>query len=178
MSEVDEQVVIRARQGDAAARSDLVRVWHPVLLSGALRLLGYRRPDAEEAVQESWFLIFQGLTQLRMASSWRFWIHSILRNVCLRQLQKRTLPLARPEDKAEPPPESTLEEPEKAKLTAAVQAMPSAYREAVILRYFQKLSYAEVAAALAISTGTAKSNVHKGLAWLERRLGGVVSSHD
>jgi RNA polymerase sigma-70 factor (ECF subfamily) len=178
MTEVDEHTVIRARQGDAAARGDLVRVWHPVLLSGALRLLGYRRHDAEEAVQESWILIFQGLTQLRVTSSWRFWIHSILRNVCLRQLQKRSRPLPSGMEKAEPEAEETLEGSEKARLSAAVQAMPPAYREAVVLRYFQKLSYAEVAAALSISTGTAKSNVHKGLAWLERRLGGVVSSHD
>src|SRR5207247_41527 len=41
--------------------------------------------------------------------------------------------------------------------------LPARYREAVVLRHVQELSYAEVAEALGQPVGTVKANVHRGL---------------
>jgi RNA polymerase sigma-70 factor (ECF subfamily) len=44
-----------------------------------------------------------------------------------------------------------------------VAGLPARYREAVVLRHVQELSYDEAAEALGQPVGTVKSNVHRGL---------------
>jgi RNA polymerase sigma-70 factor (ECF subfamily) len=48
-------------------------------------------------------------------------------------------------------------------LAVRVAGLPVRYREAVVLRYVQELSYEEAADALGQPVGTVKSNVHRGL---------------
>src|SRR4029077_4934361 len=48
-------------------------------------------------------------------------------------------------------------------LAARVACLPAKYREAVVLRHVQDLSYAEVAETLGQPVGTVKANVHRGL---------------
>jgi len=48
-------------------------------------------------------------------------------------------------------------------LACKVAALPARYRDAVVLRHVQELSYAEAAAVLGQPVGTVKSNVHRGL---------------
>ena len=48
-------------------------------------------------------------------------------------------------------------------VTAALAVLPPRYREAVVLRFVQELSYEEVAEVLGQPIGTVKSNVHRGL---------------
>jgi RNA polymerase sigma-70 factor (ECF subfamily) len=57
----------------------------------------------------------------------------------------------------------------------ALRALPDAFREAVVLRDLQDLSYAEIAAALAIPVGTVMSRIHRGRALLREALGGRTS---
>src|SRR6266568_1204027 len=49
---------------------------------------------------------------------------------------------------------------------ARVACLPARYREAVVLRHVQELSYAEVADALGQPVGTVKANVHRALKML------------
>ena len=48
-------------------------------------------------------------------------------------------------------------------LACRVAALPARYREAVVLRHVQEMSYAEVAQTLGQPVGTVKANVHRGL---------------
>jgi len=48
-------------------------------------------------------------------------------------------------------------------LAVRVAALPARYRDAVVLRHVQELSYEEAADALGQPVGTVKSNVHRGL---------------
>ena len=69
------------------------------------------------------------------------------------------------------PPQEAAEKMERyERLHRAVEGLPRRYRDAVALRYFEELSYAEVAAALGKRVGTVKSLVHRGLRLLRRKL--------
>jgi len=161
-----QDVVERALRGEREAREALVHEWQPRLLTAALRLLRYRRHDAEEAVQDAWLRIWGSAEGLRDPASWAAWIYRILRNCCLK---RRQVPAGAPlPDVAAP--DAAAEPPDLVPLALALQRMPDAYREAVILRYQQKLEYHEIAEVLEIAVGTAKSNVHRGIAWLEKNL--------
>lgn len=157
-------------------RELVARVLYPELLAYGLRLLSYRREEAEEAVQQTWALVLGGFSELRDVSSWRPWIYRILRNVCIKQRATKERPLGLEVSllEADNPTESLDPLP----LALAIRAMPPAYREAITLRYFQKLTYRDVAQILGITEGTAKSNTHKGLIWLEKKLTVVEPTHE
>ena len=55
-------------------------------------------------------------------------------------------------------------------LRAAVLGLPARYREAVVLRHVQGFNYDEIADVLGVPSGTAKSDVHRGLAILKEEL--------
>jgi RNA polymerase sigma-70 factor (ECF subfamily) len=57
-------------------------------------------------------------------------------------------------------------------LRCLVAALPEAYRDAVVLRHVQQLSYAEAAEVLGRPVGTVKANVHRGLGLLRLALEG------
>src|SRR5207245_10609160 len=61
------------------------------------------------------------------------------------------------------PEEDVMRKAEIDELAARVACLPARYREAVVLRHVQELSYAEVADALRQPVGTVKANVHRGL---------------
>jgi len=57
---------------------------------------------------------------------------------------------------------------------AAVSALPPKFRIAVLLRYFEDLSYEEMAAALGCSPGTVASRLSRGHKMLAERLKGAT----
>ena len=60
---------------------------------------------------------------------------------------------------------------DRRRVLAALTALPVKRREVLVLRYWLGLSESEIAAMLAISPGTVKSNAARGLAALARKLG-------
>jgi RNA polymerase sigma-70 factor (ECF subfamily) len=71
-------------------------------------------------------------------------------------------------------PEAAAEAGElRARILAALAALPFEYREAVVLRDVAGLSNHEVAAALGVSLAAAKSRIHRGRLQLRDRLKGL-----
>jgi RNA polymerase sigma-70 factor (sigma-E family) len=61
---------------------------------------------------------------------------------------------------------------EQREVVAAMRTLPRRQREVLVLRYWSELSEAEIAAALGIARGTVKSSASRGLASLQKQLGG------
>jgi RNA polymerase sigma-70 factor (ECF subfamily) len=95
------------------------------------------------------------------------WLHRIAVNVVrnrVRGVRPRMVELNGSEpDDATGPEEDVLRKAEIDELAARVACLPPRYREAVVLRHVQDLSYAEVAETLGQPVGTVKANVHRGL---------------
>ena len=159
-----------ARAGNRAALEGLIQTWHTTLLAAALRLLSYHPHEAEEAVQETWLSVCRNISSLQDTAGWRAWIYTILRNSCLKR--REALARERQHSLAEttfsPSSNSLLPDPEP--IRTALKEIPPAYGEAITLKYLQDLTYREIAEVLGVHEGTVKSNVHKGLLALEKRL--------
>jgi RNA polymerase sigma-70 factor, ECF subfamily len=138
-----------------------------------LALTGNRH-DAEEVAQDTFLRAYRALAtyppeRIRDLKQ-KAWLHRIAVNVVrnrVRGVRPRLVELNGSEpDHAIGPEEDAIRRTEIDALAARVACLPARYRDAVVLRHVQDLSYAEVAEALGQPVGTVKANVHRGLKML------------
>ncbi len=186
---VEAQFIERLRAGETAAFDHLVQE-----RSGEVYALLYRMTeDAEEArdlTQETFLRIFQSIDRFRGDADLKTWIYRIAINQARnrwrwwrRRRRDVTVSLdaeggrdeqplsARLRDGSIDPEQETLLRERETALRTALRALGRSYREVVILRDVEGLSYEEVAAALEISIGTVKSRLSRGRQELRRKLG-------
>ena len=129
------------------------------------------RHDAEEVAQDTFLRAYRALCtypperihELKQKA----WLHRIAINV-VRNRVRGVRPNLVELNGSEPaggssPEEDVMRKAEIDELAARVAGLPPRYRDAVVLRHVQELSYAEVADALGQPVGTVKANVHRGL---------------
>jgi RNA polymerase sigma-70 factor (ECF subfamily) len=189
----ETQFIERLRAGEAAAFDLLVTE-----RSGDIYALLYRlTEDPEEArdlTQETFLQAFRSIAHFRGDADLRTWLYRIAVNQARnrwrwwrRRRRGMTVSLdatdethelslaTRLFDEHEPDPEArTLAHEREEILLAAVRTLARPYREAVVLRDVEGLSYEEVAAALDISVGTVKSRLSRGRTELRRKLEGSL----
>ena len=135
-----------------------------------LALTGNRH-DAEEVAQDTFLRAYRALVtyepdRIRELKQ-KAWLHRIALNVVrnrVRNIKPRLVELNGSEpDRAIGTEDGALLKMEIDALAVRVAALPARYRDAVVLRHVQELSYQEAADALGQPVGTVKANVHRGL---------------
>ena len=131
------------------------------------------RADAEDLVQETYLRAMNAFGRLRPDSNLKSWLFTILRNVRLNQVRNRMdrpnkiemdEPDRRPEfqDKSLKDPLSLyLSKVKKADVRIAIEKLPDAYREVILLREFEELSHEEIAQVLDCPPGTVMSRLSR-----------------
>ncbi len=132
------------------------------------------RHDAEEVAQDTLLRAYRALLtyspdRIRDLKQ-RAWLHQIALNVArnrYRGLRPTLVELNGSEpDAARGPEAQALDRVLMNGVMGDLAALPPRYREAIVLRFVQDLSYGEVAEALDVPVGTAKSDVHRALKML------------
>jgi len=151
----------------------LVRDHQDRIYALGLALTGNRH-DAEDVAQDTFIRAFKALAtyspeRIRDLKQ-KAWLHRIAVNVVrnrVRGVRPRLLELNGSEpDTRTGPEEDVLRRAEIDELATRVAALPPRYRDAVVLRHVQELSYEEASEALGQPVGTVKANVHRGLKML------------
>lgn len=159
-SEVDVtagELVVRAREGDAAAWNALVERYTPMLWSIA-RARGLGGPAAEDAVQATWLRLVQRIDALWEPESVGAWLATVCRNECRSLFDSPFAPPPPrpPEDDADPAPgpeSRSIDRDRLERLAAALRAMPERCR--TMLRMLAvSATYTEVSAALDLPVGS------------------------
>jgi len=168
---VDQRVLVeRARQGDHDAFAKLV---DPSLarLDAAARLILRDAELARDAVQETLIRAWRDLPGLRDPDRFDAWIHRLTVNACLdfaRRRRRRPIevelnPIDSPSSADHA---SALADRELVDL--ALRGLDPGHRAVVALHYLLGMPLPDVAAALGIPLGTAKSRLHHALASMRR----------
>ena len=134
------------------------------------RWLMRNQEDAEDMVQESYLRAFRFFSSFQ-GTNCRGWLLRIVRNTCYtalgaRKLREKEVPLELEADEAEDPlplPPVSLEK--KATVEAvreAIAALPVDFREAVVLRELEGLSYKEISEVTEVPIGTVMSRLARG----------------
>jgi len=142
--------------------------------------------DAEDLVQEACLRAIKGMTQSGVKSDPKVWLFTILRNVWINQWRRRAkapefILLGKNRGDGAPLQEGfsdgkdRLEEQfdrdvASRKIRFAISGLPEVFREVVVLRYFEGLSYRQIAAILGCPAGTVMSRLNRAKAELRIRL--------
>jgi RNA polymerase sigma-70 factor (ECF subfamily) len=183
-SETD--TIARAIAGDEAAQRALYEAHHAAAFRLATLLLG-EPCDAEEVVQDAFVYLFRNLHRYDEGrGSFRAWLRVALVSRCRNKRRRRSLPLVSLEalDAGGQAPASSDPVGDPASVVEmrgtrravweALQRVSPGARDALILRYYEGLSYAEIAAALGCSNDAARARVAHGKVQLRRMLAAPV----
>ena len=153
-------------------------------LYGYAMVLSRNRTEAEDLVQETCLRALRAVGRLRADGSVKGWLFTILRNIWLNQLrQRRTAPdlveldadenrANEPADTAQDPLTGYVNRVQREQVRAAIQQLPVEFREIIILREYEELSYQEIAALLDCPPGTVMSRLARARSKLRDLLSG------
>jgi RNA polymerase sigma-70 factor (ECF subfamily) len=160
---LDERFLIaRAQQGDRDATRSLydthVRRIHRLVF----RLCGDEEM-ARDLTQDTFIRVFDKLSTFRGDSAFATWVHRIAVTVTLNGLRKERR-LRRGADDLDvatdlPAPVDNVDPDLRAKLRAAIEALPPGARASVILHDIEGYTHAEIGAMLGIAEGTSKARL-------------------
>jgi RNA polymerase sigma-70 factor (ECF subfamily) len=174
----DETALIEAAQkGDHGAFHDIYDRYRDTIFN----LISYslRDPRYTDDIFQTVFLkVYQALPSFRRESSFLTWIYQIALNECKNANREKTYwtslsDIFRKPEELDPGPTPDIAHSanDQSRLVQlAISKLKPKYREIVILKYHEELSYEEIAAILSISSGTVASRLHRALKILESLL--------
>ncbi len=165
----DRDLVLAYQAGDDEAFAELVREYRPQLLGHARRKLGC--PEAaEDAVQEALVRALRAMPRFNGNYLVGPWLHRILSNVCndegnrKRREGEKTDRFASNDRALRQAPSIEGElglDFDDTELADAVDDLSDQYREALMMRFVEELSYEEVAARAGVSEDNARARVSR-----------------
>lgn len=181
-----DRTLVRAAQADPGRFDSLYRKYVAQVYSLAYHEL-HDHHEAEDVTERTFLLALGALPRFREeappdagpeASTFRVWLFRIARNVAAnhrRAARRRpTTPLAAAETAAAPADVEgeVLARAEASAAWAAVARLPGDRRRAVVLRFVEEMSTAEIAGVLGRSEGAVRVLLHRALRTVARDLGG------
>ena len=185
VAETESRCIARAlKRKDSEFIGRIVSQYHCRLL----RYLVYwtsRREQAEDLVQETWLRVLEHAGQYNGRLRFEPWLFSIARNLAIDHLRKQQRASGKasdvPGDEAglnvpaadfESPFFAAARSEDAKRIAAALSALEPIYREALLLRFQEELSLAEIAQVAGAPISTVSSRIHRGLSMLQASLGG------
>lgn len=176
----DAALVRRSLEGDTAAFGVLVERYRRPVFTLALRMLG-DRARAEDLAQDAFVKAYGSLRQYDLSRSFRTWVLTIASRLCLDALRRGrwcggllsdlgTHGGDGPVDPAAGPEGLAVASDHSRRVREAVGSLPERQRMAVVLRHLMDMSYQEVAEAMGVPVGTAKTLAYQGRRALEAVL--------
>lgn len=175
MDSTDRELIERAREGDQSAFGTLVGRYRGRTWAVCLRIAGNPH-DAEDALQNALTAAWQNLGSFRGDAKFSTWLHRIAANAALAVIRKRR---ETPDENVDVNLASTAPPiDERVAVVEAVQsalaALPEAFREAIVLREYAELTYADIAAHQNVPVQTVKSRISRGRTQLREILAPVM----
>lgn len=192
--ELEQKLIDRLIARDERAFNELVRTYERRVFALVFRMLG-NRAEAEDLAQEVFIQVFKSIGSFRGDSKFTTWIYRIAINHCKNRVKYLRVRHSKQQDELEAVAERMplgegrgsntghIARPDEALagkqieriVQEAIAEIEPGFRECLILRDVEELSYEEIEAITGLPTGTVKSRIFRARAQLrglvEAKLG-------
>lgn len=189
-SQEDRRLIEAFKKGDVAAFDRLVEKYSRRAYQIAYGVLGAKE-DAEEVAQDVFVRIYRALPRFRGDSEFTTWMYRIAMNLARNKYRwnksrgsQRNISIDAPLDGSDESDGRTMDVVEaglapdeqlqvdefERRAMEELQTLPELYREALVLRNIDELSYEEIAVLLGCKLGTIKSRIARAREELRKRL--------
>ncbi|HEX8335349.1 MAG TPA: sigma-70 family RNA polymerase sigma factor, partial [Pyrinomonadaceae bacterium] len=166
------------KQGDRDAFRSLFERHKDRVYSVALYFFGGDEATAADVTQQVFLKLFTRISQFQGESEFTTWLYRLTTNACVDEQRKRrrVRQFGEGEELRRPFEGRTQEErvaraEVRRSVERAVAALKPKLRVVMLLKYFEELSYEEIAGVLGLSKGTVASRLNRGHKVLARKLG-------
>ena len=172
-SVADRELVATAVSGVEGSFEELVRRYQRPIAAYVYRMVG-NYESALDLTQEIFIKVYNSLERYRAEFKFSTWIYKIAHNAAVDHLRRsstreQSLVVGAEGDQFELPIESSRLSPEqeserrerRVEIETVVRALPANYRELIILRHSQDLSYEEIVEVTGLPLGTVKNRLFR-----------------
>ena len=169
----DRDLVATAVSGVEGSFEELVRRYQRPISAYVYRMVG-NYESALDLTQEIFIKVYSSLRRYRSEFKFSTWIYKIAHNSAIDHLRRtatreQSLVMGPENDEFDRPVESTRLSPEqeserkerRGEIESVVRALPGNYRELIILRHSQDLSYEEIVEVTGLPLGTVKNRLFR-----------------
>jgi RNA polymerase sigma-70 factor (ECF subfamily) len=175
----DEELVARYQRGEEAAFDNLVDRHAAHVARLVARLLG-RSQEVADVVQDVFVDVLSGLKRFRGDARFRTWLVTVTVRRCRKHrrwawtrrlwLGGGSIDPAMLADSRDPEQRGLIEIEQAEQVRAAVDRLPTLYREVIVLCYFEQMEIADIAKALRVSRAAVDMRLSRARAVLRERL--------
>jgi RNA polymerase sigma factor (sigma-70 family) len=171
----DFKLVGRAREGDQKAYADLMHRYKDSIYFMALKMVN-NKEDAMDLTVETFAKAFEKLDKYQPEYAFSTWLFRVGTNNCIDFIRKKKLnttsingmvdddgddrPLQIKSDTLNPE-EVSMKREQTQLLKLLIESLPPRYRNLIVLRYFDELSYEEISEQLDLPLGTVKAQLFR-----------------
>lgn len=170
----DQELVTKALNGDSSAFSALMDFYYDAIYFTLLKMV-YNYSDAEDLTAEVFGKVYKSLNQYSFDYAFSTWIFSIASNHGIDFLRRNRHLISSLEDNSDNtmnnipvlqddqpgPEENMIRQQEYKKLETLIEMLKPFWQNLIRLRYYNELSYEEIADKLKLPMGTVKSQLYR-----------------
>lgn len=187
--DAEAEFVARLKARDETAFNELVELYQRRVFALVFRMLN-RRAEAEEVTQEAFVQVFRAIHRFRGDSKLSTWLFRVAVNLCKNRMKYNArrasagqqdldsvadhTPLSAAEGvsvgRVDRPDELAEGKQLEQIVKVAIGQLEPDFRQLIILRDVEDLTYEEIVAVTGLARGTVKSRIHRGRAQLRARV--------
>ena len=171
----DFHLVVKAREGNQKAYADLMHRYKDSIYFMALKMVN-NKEDAMDLTVETFAKAFEKLEKYQPDYAFSTWLFRVATNNCIDFIRKKKLNTmsihGMVDDDGEEktlqikadvlnPEETSIKKQQTQELKVLIESLPARYRNLITLRYFDELSYEEIAQQLDLPLGTVKAQLFR-----------------
>ena len=187
-----EQLILQVQLGDKKAFNQLMSMYHRRVFNIAFRIFGDYH-IADEVAQDVFVNVYRSIKTFRFQSKFMSWLYRITVNLCRNELKRKQRQSAKNisldaslenskggiiqnqlADDRLAADKSLLDNELSNIIQCGLNTLDIDFREIIILRDIQQLSYEEISVILNINIGTVRSRLHRARSMLAGRLEEVI----
>lgn len=180
---IDIQIIDRVLAGDLEAFSAIIEKYQNMVFRYVYSQFN-NYEEAMDITQEIFIMVIEALGTFRRESKFSTWLYSIMVNYCKNYRKKNNRYISVPlnvtrddteydlqiPDERENPEEQVIRDETLRIIREEIQVLPDDYREILLLRDVEGMSYNEIADILGIGLSNVKVRIHRGRELLKNRL--------